>query len=115
MKKIQNFVVREGRCQKVSGEYHQKGVDTLFTMDLFETCMVGSVRKIVVVACDTDFVPLLNELRKNGIEVILFYFSDFQRGSKFSMSNHILTACDRSFIIEPEHFAKSMKDGLKSL
>lgn len=29
LRRIPNFIVREGRCQKVEGNYHQKGVDTL--------------------------------------------------------------------------------------
>jgi uncharacterized LabA/DUF88 family protein len=31
------FNVFEGRCQKVDGDYHQKGVDTLLTMGLMKT------------------------------------------------------------------------------
>jgi len=110
LKKIPNFTVREGRCQKVDGDYHQKGVDTLFTMDLVDTCRNRNIKKIIVLACDTDFVPILNELRKNSIEVILFYFNDFKRKSNFSMSNHILTACDRRVLIEYEHFEKSKRN-----
>lgn len=111
LKNIQNFTVREGRCQKVDDGYHQKGVDTLFTMDLFTLCHGRDIKTIVVLTCDTDFVPVLNRLRSMGIEIILFYFSDYKRKSKFSMSNHILTACDKKVLVQIEHFEKSMKTG----
>jgi uncharacterized LabA/DUF88 family protein len=109
LRKIQNFVIREGRCQRVDGEYHQKGVDTLFTMDLFDVSRDRSIETFLLVTCDTDFVPILNKLRELGIKIVLFYFSDFERKSRFSMSNHILTACDKKVLLTPEHFKNSMK------
>jgi len=108
MKKIPNFIVREGRCQKLDDGFHQKGVDTLLTMDLTDVTE-RDIKSIIVVICDTDFVPILNKIREIGIEVILFYFSDFKRDSKFSMSNHLFTACDKYIMIELEHFKKSIK------
>ncbi len=109
LRRIPNFIVREGRCQKVDGEYHQKGVDTLLIMDLvIEVPKNKKIKKIIIVACDTDFVPILNNLRESGVEVILFYFSDFVRGSIFSMSNHLFTACDKQILIEKEHFDRSL-------
>ncbi len=109
MRRIQDFVVREGRCQKVDGEYKQKGVDTWLTMDLLTTSTSKPVTTIILLACDTDFVPILNQVRGNGIEVILFYYSDFRRHSKFSMSNHILTACDKCVLLDRSHFDQSMR------
>ena len=109
LRQIPNFVVREGRCQKIDADYKQKGVDTLLTMDLFETIRKFT-KNIILVACDTDFVPILNKIREDDTtNMILFYYSDFRRGSKFSMSNHILTACDKCVLIEMDHFKKSMK------
>ena len=105
---IPNFNIREGRCQKIDDEFHQKGVDTLLTMDLASVTR-SKIKTLVLVICDTDFVPILNKLRESGIEIILFYFSDFKRNSKFSMSNYLLTACDKHVLIELEHFNKSIK------
>ncbi|HIK02968.1 TPA: NYN domain-containing protein [archaeon] len=105
LNKIPDFTVREGRCQKQDGgQYVQKGVDTLLVMDLL-SCKEKGIKTIVVLACDTDFVPVLNKLRKeHGIKIILAYFSDYKRRSEFSMSNHILTACDFKFLVQKEHF-----------
>jgi len=107
LKKIPGFVVREGRCQKIGETFCQKGVDTLLTMDLARIPMKSSVRRVLLLVCDTDFVPILNELRAEKIEIVLFYFTDRIRRSRFSMSNHLLTACDKSILLEKRHFERA--------
>ncbi|MFH0868716.1 MAG: NYN domain-containing protein [archaeon] len=107
LEKIPGFVIREGRCQKINESFHQKGVDTLITMDLLNILSEKKIKTMVLLACDTDFVPILNELRKNGIRVILYYFSDRVRKSKFSMSNHLFTACDKKTLLTKAHFENS--------
>jgi len=67
LKRIPNFNVYEGRCQKVDGEFHQKGVDTLLTMGLMEFAIQNKGGTIIIIACDTDFVPILNSIRKNMV------------------------------------------------
>ena len=109
IRRIKNFNVREGRCQKTNDGFNQKGVDTLLTMDLFDICNNTKINTIIIVICDTDFVPILEKLKEQGVEIILFYFSDYIRKSKFSMSNHLLTVCNRHILLELEHFTKSMK------
>jgi len=109
LKRIPNFIVREGRCQYVDGDYHQKGVDTLLTMDLFDVCLHEKVDVIILLACDTDFVPILNKLREDKLKVIIFYYNDYVRGSSFSMSNHILTACDKSICMSRKFFDDSKR------
>lgn len=104
LNRIPNFVVREGRCQKVVDGYHQKGVDTLLTMDLFSVASNPKINTVIVLTCDTDFVPIFEKLMREGTEVILFFYNDYIRGSKFSMSNHILTACDKSVLLDMSYF-----------
>jgi len=111
LEKIPGFTVRQGRCQKTDNGYRQKGVDTLLTMDLTFRCSKKDIKTIILIACDTDFVPILNHIRKEfKTYVILAYFFDYKRGSKFSMSNHILTACDLKILVNHEHFKKSTKN-----
>jgi uncharacterized LabA/DUF88 family protein len=107
LKELPNFTVREGRLQKIDGEFTQKGVDTLLTMDLFTKPQEYGVKKIILIACDTDFVPILDQIRKNGINVILYYYTDRIRKSSFSMSNHLFTVCDEKIMIRLDHFEKS--------
>jgi uncharacterized LabA/DUF88 family protein len=98
--------LREGRCQKDDkGDFHQKGVDTYLTMDLMRVAQRREVKNIIVLACDTDFVPIMNQIREDyGIHIILAYYFEKQRNGIFSMSNHILTACDDKILIEKKHF-----------
>ncbi len=108
LEKIPSFVVREGRCQKLNDEYHQKGVDTLVTMDLLSEAAANRGSTFILIACDTDFVPIIKEIKeKFGIRIILYYFTDKVRDSKFSMSNHILTVCDKCVLMTKEMFLKS--------
>ncbi len=101
------IIVREGRCQYVDGEYNEKGVDTLFTIDLMKILIHNlknkdnnkTINKVIILACDTDFVPVIKEVQSKGIKVILYYYTDKIRGSKFSMSNNILNACSKKVLI----------------
>jgi uncharacterized LabA/DUF88 family protein len=98
------IIVREGRCQKINNEYIQKGVDTLMTMDL----MLCS-QTIIIIACDTDFVPVLKEIRNKGVKIILYYYSDFKRYSMFSMSNYLFTVCDKKVLIDMKLMLESLQ------
>jgi len=97
--------VREGRCQKTSDGFRQKGVDTLLTMDLMDEPQEAGVKTVIILTCDTDFVPVLERIRsKHGVKVVLYYFADRVRDSKFSMSNHLLMACDKKVALNGGHF-----------
>ena len=103
------FNVREGRLQKVDGEFHQKGVDTWLTMDLMELKSdYNKIQTAILLTCDTDFVPVIKGIRDYGINVILYYYSDFQRNSIFSMSDHLLKEVDQKILITKEFLNKSL-------
>ena len=105
---IQNFYIREGRCQKINEDYQEKGVDTLFTMDLMETAHENKVKNVILVACDTDYVPAIKRLKeKYQINVYLFNYNDKIRNSKFSLSNYLESSCDKCILLTKEHFEKS--------
>lgn len=113
LRNIPDLIVREGRCQKDDvGGYHQKGVDTWLTMDLFslQNCE-DDIKTIIVLICDTDFVPILKRLRrKEGIKIIVAYFSDFKRDSDFSMSNHLWNVADDKILIDKGFFERSSRN-----
>jgi uncharacterized LabA/DUF88 family protein len=98
--------IKEGRCQKdKAGKFYQKGVDTHLIMDLMSIAQRREVKQIILLACDTDFIPIIEKVKKDyGLKVILACFFDRKRKSNFSMSNHILTACDDKIFIRREHF-----------
>lgn len=109
---ILDLVIRQGRVQKDDEEgYHQKGVDTWLTMDLLSLQNSKDyIKTIIVLICDTDFVPVLQKLKdESKIKVIVAYYSDFKRGSKFSMSNHLWNIADDKILIDKTFFEKSLR------
>lgn len=93
--------VREGRCQMIDKEYTQKGVDVLLSIDLVRKA--SEIKNFILVACDTDFVPAIKDIRKKDeVKVVLYYFKD--KNSKFSMSDHILSVCDKKVRLRKEDF-----------
>ncbi len=110
---ISDLTVREGRCQKDNkGGFHQKGVDTWLTMDLLSlTNYRNHIKTIIVLICDTDFVPILEKLRDEyNIKVIVAYYSDYQRGSDFSMSNHLWNVADDTILLNKTFFERSLRE-----
>lgn len=108
----QEITVREGRCQriKVDGRfvYKQKGVDTLLTMDLMDVPLNHQkVKDIILIASDSDFVPVIEHLKKHGIKVTLYTYFDRKRDSAFSTSNNLLRAVGKYVQIKLEDFEKS--------
>ena len=97
--------IREGRLQKIDSTFTQKGVDTLMTMDLLKIAQKKEIMEAVLITSDTDFVPIINEVRKShGLKVTLGYFTDRKRKSPFSLSNHLWKAVDEKILIKKEHF-----------
>ncbi len=76
-------------------------------MDLLSVPEDKNINNIVLVACDTDFVPVLNKVRQKGRKVYLFHYNDYKRKSKFSMSNYLETACDKTILIKREDLENS--------
>jgi uncharacterized LabA/DUF88 family protein len=99
-----NIIIREGRCQKIDNTYQQKGVDTLLTIDLSRIPKKENINEVIVLTSDTDFVPIINDLSEDGINVILAYFTDKKRKSGLSLSNHLWKACKDKIKIRKEYF-----------
>jgi uncharacterized LabA/DUF88 family protein len=98
------IIIREGRCQKIDNIYQQKGVDTLLTIDLSRIPKKENIKEVIVLTSDTDFVPIINDLSEDGINVILAYFTDKKRKSGLSLSNHLWKACKDKIKIRKEYF-----------
>jgi len=110
--KKEGVILREGRVQrlKINGkyEYKQKGVDTLLTIDLSHIKEdFPKIKKIILVSSDTDFVPVIKDISKRGIEVILFTYFDRKRNSPFSLSNHLMKVCSKYIKLTKEDFQEA--------
>jgi len=98
--KNKEIIVREGRCQrlKIDGKFifKQKAVDSLMIMDLMRIPIdYPKIKKIIIIASDSDFVPIIKYLRKLNIEIILYTHYSKKRGSNLSRSNELLRAVSR--------------------
>jgi len=104
--KTSRIQVREGRCQMIDRKFTQKGVDVLLTIDMIRNAIKSNIKKFIIIACDTDFVPAINNIRKEDkIRVILYYFRS--NHPMFSMSDHILSVCDKIVKLTKEDFEKA--------
>ncbi len=103
---------REGRCQrlKIDGKYKflQKGVDILLVIDLMKFQKdYPDIKKIILIACDSDFVPAIQHLRKENIEVILYTYFERKRDSQFSRYNELLKTCSKWVKLNESFFEDS--------
>ena len=108
------ITIREGRCQRIINkkkiEYHQKGVDTFLTMDLMTVPIKHQkIKKIILTACDSDFVPVIKNLDDLGIKTILFTYFDKKRWSNFSTSNELMQIVSKYISITKKDFDDSVK------
>jgi uncharacterized LabA/DUF88 family protein len=100
---------REGRCQrlKINGEfvYTQKGVDSLIIIDLMSIPLqFKEIKKIILIANDSDFVPVVKKLKELDIDVILYTHYSRKRETSFSRSNELLTAVTKYIKLTKEDF-----------
>ena len=113
LKKKRWITIREGRCQKIINEegkvdYYQKGVDALIILDMYDTKeKYPTVNKIILIASDSDFVPVIERMKQKGIKVILYTYFDRLRKSKFSTSNHLLGVASKWVKLNESHFDDS--------
>ncbi|MCH8519875.1 MAG: NYN domain-containing protein [Nanoarchaeota archaeon] len=104
--------LKEGRCQRLkeNGEfvYNQKGVDNLLTIDLIEVSFkFPDIKNVILIACDTDFIPAINNAYTKGIKTILYTYFDRNRYSNFSRSNELLQNVEKYQLITREDFENS--------
>ena len=105
---------REGRIQrlKIDGKYKfsQKGVDILLVIDLMGFKKIfPNINKIILITCDSDFVPAILQLKKEDIQVVLYTYFERKRNSIFSRYNELLESCSRWVKLEENFFDDSSK------
>ncbi|MFH1585182.1 MAG: NYN domain-containing protein [archaeon] len=106
------IIVREGRCQrlKIDGnfEYRQKAVDVLLTMDVTSIPLkYPSVKKIILIATDSDFVPVIKNLEEHGIKTILYTYYEKRRDTNFSRSNELIKSVYKYVLLKKEDFEEA--------
>lgn len=110
LRKKKWVTLREGRCQRYINQegkkdFCQKGVDALIIMDMYDVKEnYTNIKKIILIASDSDFVPVIERMKQKGFEVILYTYFDRKRKSRFSTSNHLLRVASRWEKITREDF-----------
>ncbi|MBA7552642.1 hypothetical protein ES705_45212 [subsurface metagenome] len=104
-----DFIIREGRCQrlKIDGKfvYKQKGVDSLAVIDLVNVVIdYPDVRMVIIIASGSDFVPVIDSLKKRGVKTILYTYYEKGRKATFSTSNELIKSVHKYVLIVKEDF-----------
>ena len=114
----EGIIVREGRTQKLkvgdSFVYRQKGVDMLLGIDMIGVLgdYVG-LRQVVLLSGDSDFVPVIDKLSRQGVHTILWTFFDRKRGSPFSRCNDLIKSVCKYVKLMKEDFVDAIVGGEK--
>ena len=107
------FILREGRCQRIKSsndkfKFCQKGIDTLMTIDLVSIPIkFPDVKKIILIACDSDFVPVIKQLKEFDLEVILYTYFTKSRDTNFSRSSHLINVVSKYVRLTKQDFDNS--------
>lgn len=109
----QGIILREGRTQriKIGNEFvfRQKGVDMLLGIDMVAVKEdFPEIKRIILLSGDSDFVPVIEKLRKQNIQVFLWTYFEKNRESAFSKSNELIKKIhnENTFRISREDFEK---------
>jgi len=62
------------------------------------------VKKVILIASDSDFVPVIERMKQKGFEIIIYTYFDRKRNSRFSTSNHLLKSCSKWIKLKKEDF-----------
>ncbi|MFH1425170.1 MAG: NYN domain-containing protein [archaeon] len=99
----------KGRCQRLKIDekftYKQKAVDSLVVVDLMSIPLKHKeVKKVILVASDSDFVPVVKELEKLGTRVTLYGYYEKIRDALFSTSNELIKSVHKYVLLKKQDF-----------
>ena len=102
-------IIREGRCQRLKINerfiYNQKAVDILLAMDLMSVLLrYPKIKRIIIISSDSDFVPVIQNLKENGVKTILYTYYEKIRNTNFSRSNHLIKSVYKYVLLSKEDF-----------
>ncbi len=112
IRRLNRFDVRLGRLayDSTTGEYVQKRVDVLMSVDLVRMSWSQQIRTAVLVTGDSDLVPAVQAAKYAGVVTILYYASCYDEDERIRTRAHdeLLTACDESHLVTREIIEQSM-------
>lgn len=105
----------EAKYLPISGARKEKGTDVALTVEALDIALAGKIDVAVLVSGDADFVPLVRELMKNGVRVMVVYF-DYREGEYNSFANvRLVSACNYELNINSLEERRESKAAFRSL
>lgn len=99
LRRLPRFEVRLGRLQLINGQFKQKMVDVLMSLDIVGMSFGGQIQHAILVAGDSDFIPAIRKAKDQGAIVHLFYHPA-------SVHNELLDEIDELHVLSPEFIEK---------
>lgn len=102
IKKIPRFEVKLGKLQLIGGQFRQKMIDVLISIDLIKKSYSREIKHIILIAGDADFVPAIKFAKDKDVIVHLFYHLS-------SIHNELLEEVDEPHLID-DSFINQLKN-----
>ena len=75
LEKLPKMTVRLGKTQmRERGGPVQKRVDVLLALDAARAAWKNEIDTLILIAGDSDFVPVLEEVKSCGVKTVLYYY-----------------------------------------
>jgi len=93
LSRLNRFETRLGKLIRIptTGEYAQKRVDVLLSVDLVRMSWDHQIGKAILVTGDSDFVPAIQAAKDAGVLTVLYYS---RAHPQVSALDELLYACD---------------------
>jgi uncharacterized LabA/DUF88 family protein len=111
LRKDNLFIIREGRVQRIFNKnieiFNQKGVDNLMTLDLaFSKYRFSEIKNLILLTSDSDFVPVIKELRNFNLNIFLYTYIEKVRNSKFLLSQNLINSCNQVLFLKKDDLTR---------
>jgi len=73
LKRLPRFEVKLGKLQVIAGQFKQKMIDVLMSLDIATMSYENQIQHAVLIAGDADFIPAIKKAKDYGIIVHLYY------------------------------------------
>ena len=84
---LSRFEVKLGELQLIGNTYKQKKIDVLMSLDIAKKCFERQIDYAVLIAGDSDFVPVIDEAKNQGAVIYLYAYHN-------SLSEELLNKVD---------------------
>lgn len=73
LRRLPRFEVKLGRLQVIGGQFKQKMIDVLMSLDIATMSYETQIHHAILIAGDSDFIPAIKKAKDYGIIVHLYY------------------------------------------